>query len=104
LEFLIGAAGESRPVDGPDQGFCLYAAGLGLQALVRGGPFEDELLRVVGLGGDTDTNAAVAGALLGAATGACRRPEPRLSRLAASADIEEEAGALSGLALGEGDG
>jgi ADP-ribosyl-[dinitrogen reductase] hydrolase len=104
LEFLVGAAGESRPVDGPDQGFCLYAAGLGLQALVRGGPFEDELRRVVGLGGDTDTNAAVAGALLGAATGASRLPASWLSRLAGRADIEEEASAVAELALEVGNG
>ena len=37
-----------------------------VQALVRGGDAETELRRVVSLGGDTDTNAAVAGALLGA--------------------------------------
>jgi ADP-ribosyl-[dinitrogen reductase] hydrolase len=99
LEFLVGAAGESRPVDGPDRGFCLYAAGLGLQTLIRGGPFEDELRRVVGLGGDTDTNAAVAGALLGAASGASGLPEAWLSRLADRTDIEREAGALAGLAV-----
>jgi ADP-ribosyl-[dinitrogen reductase] hydrolase len=104
LEFLVGAAGESRPLDGPDQGFCLFAAGLGLQALVRGGPFEDELRRVVGMGGDTDTNAAVAGALLGAASGASRLPEVWLSQLAGRADIEEEAAALAELALQAGDG
>ena len=27
LEFLIGAIGRSRPIDGPDQGFCLFTAG-----------------------------------------------------------------------------
>jgi ADP-ribosylglycohydrolase len=86
-------------VDGPDRGFCLYAAGLGLQTLIRGGPFEDELRRVVGLGGDTDTNAAVAGALLGAASGASGLPEAWLSRLADRTDIEREAGALAGLAV-----
>ncbi len=66
---------DARPVDGPDQGFCLFAAALGLQALLRGGPFEQELGRVVSLGGDTDTNAAVAGALLGAAVGLERPPQ-----------------------------
>src|SRR5207253_7935192 len=95
LEFLVGAAGESRPVDGPDQGFCLYAAGLGLQTLIRGGSFEDELRRVVGLGGDTDTNAAVAGALLGAVAGASALPEAWLSRLADRGGIAQEAGALA---------
>jgi hypothetical protein len=35
LEFLVDEVGRSRPIDGPDQGFCLYAAAAGLQALVR---------------------------------------------------------------------
>src|SRR5207249_436425 len=65
LEFLVDAVGRSRPIDGPDQGFCLFTAAAALQALVDGGSFEDELLSVVRLGGDTDTNAAVTGALLG---------------------------------------
>ena len=98
LEFLIEAIGDSRPVDGPDQGFCLYAAGAGLQALVREDPFEEALVRVVGLGGDTDTNAAVAGALLGAAAGASSLPEPWMSRLLDRAGLEGEAEALAPLA------
>src|ERR687892_568676 len=36
LEYLVEAAGGARPVDGPDQGFCLFTAGLAFQALVRG--------------------------------------------------------------------
>jgi ADP-ribosyl-[dinitrogen reductase] hydrolase len=99
LEFLIDAAGDTRPVDGPDQGFCLYAAALGLQVLIRGGTFQEELLRVVGLGGDTDTNAAVAGALLGAVAGASSLPRTWVGRLADGPDIEAEAEALAELAL-----
>jgi ADP-ribosyl-[dinitrogen reductase] hydrolase len=99
LEFLVEALGDSRPLDGPDRGFCLYAAGLGLQALVRGGTFEDELVRVVALGGDTDTNAAVAGALLGSAVGAAALPAGWLERLADRDAIETEAGALTDLAV-----
>ena len=37
--------------------------------LAAGTPAEDALIRTVGAGGDTDTNAAIAGALLGAAQG-----------------------------------
>jgi ADP-ribosyl-[dinitrogen reductase] hydrolase len=99
LEFLIDAIGASRPVDGPDQGFCLYAAGAGIQALLREAPFERELARVVGLGGDTDTNAAVAGALLGAAAGASSLPEPWMSRLLDRAGLESDAEAVAALAL-----
>ncbi len=97
LEFLVQAAGRVRPVDGPDQGFCLFAAGIGLQALL-GGDAEAELRRVVALGGDTDTNAAVAGALLGAREGASGLPADWLARLQDRDPIEAEARALVPLA------
>jgi ADP-ribosyl-[dinitrogen reductase] hydrolase len=98
LEHLAGAVGSSRPIDGPDQGFCLFAAGLAFQALVGGGDLEAELRRVVALGGDTDTNAAVAGALLGARDGASALPAEWLERLRDAEAIEQEARALVPLA------
>jgi ADP-ribosyl-[dinitrogen reductase] hydrolase len=98
LEHLAGAVGSSRPIDGPDQGFCLFAAGLAFQALVRGGDLEAELRRVVALGGDTDTNAAVAGALLGARDGLDGLPGEWLQRLRDAEAIEQEARALVPLA------
>jgi ADP-ribosyl-[dinitrogen reductase] hydrolase len=99
LEFLVSAAGIQRPIDGPDQGFVLFTAGLGLQTLHRASNHpaidaavvEEELRRVVSLGGDTDTNAAVAGALLGAAGGASNLPAPWLDRLQGHGAIELEA-------------
>jgi ADP-ribosyl-[dinitrogen reductase] hydrolase len=81
LEFLTEAVGHSRPVDGPDQGFCLYAAAAGLQAVLGVDGFDASLTRVVRLGGDTDTNAAVAGALVGARDGRSRLPGNWLGRL-----------------------
>jgi ADP-ribosyl-[dinitrogen reductase] hydrolase len=104
LEFLVEAAGTSRPVDGPDQGFCLFAAGLGLQALAGGEPFEDALRRVVAFGGDTDTNAAVAGALVGAAVGQRALPDVWRSRLAEADATLAEARALVPLAKTGGHG
>jgi ADP-ribosyl-[dinitrogen reductase] hydrolase len=98
LEFLVDAAGSSRQIDGPDQGFCLFTAGVAIQALLREGDAESGLRRVVGLGGDTDTNAAVAGALLGARDGLSGLPAGWLDRLADRADIEAEARALVPLA------
>jgi ADP-ribosyl-[dinitrogen reductase] hydrolase len=98
LEFLVGAAGGPRPIDGPDQGFCLFTAGVAFQALLRDGDAEAELRRVVSLGGDTDTNAAVAGALLGARDGVGGLPEPWLRRLAGEAEIRGEAERLVPLA------
>jgi ADP-ribosyl-[dinitrogen reductase] hydrolase len=99
LEFLVQAVGDSRPVDGPDQGFCLFAAAAGLQAVARGGGFEDELRRVVSLGGDTDTNGAVAGALVGAAVGRDGLPGAWVDRLVDRQAIEAEAMSLARLHL-----
>jgi ADP-ribosyl-[dinitrogen reductase] hydrolase len=98
LEYLVEAAGGARPVDGPDQGFCLFTTGLAFQALVRGGDAESELRRVVSLGGDTDTNAAVAGALLGARDGAGGLQVGWLDRLRDRDAIRDEASALESLA------
>jgi ADP-ribosyl-[dinitrogen reductase] hydrolase len=91
LEFLVDAVGSQRPVDGPDQGFCLFTVAIGLRALARGDPFEPALRRVVALGGDTDTNGAVAGALVGAAVGGSGLPDGWLGRLAAREALEAEA-------------
>ena len=106
LEFLAEEAGRARRVDGPDMGFCLFAAGLGLQALARAGMWqglgqpevEAELRRVVALGGDTDTNAAVVGALLGAAAGRTALPSAWLDRVAGRDEIDREARGLVPLA------
>ena len=98
LEYLVEAAGSPRPIDGPDQGFCLFTAGIAFQALVRGGNAEAELRRVVSLGGDTDTNAAVAGALLGARDGVAGLPSAWLGRLRDRDAIRSEAESLVPLA------
>jgi ADP-ribosyl-[dinitrogen reductase] hydrolase len=99
LEFLIEVVGGTRPIDGPDQGFCLYAAAAGFQALLRVGDAGEELRRVVSLGGDTDTNAAVAGSLVGAFVGESSLPQGWLGRLRDRDEIRAEAEALVPLAL-----
>jgi ADP-ribosyl-[dinitrogen reductase] hydrolase len=98
LEFLVEAAGSSRAIDGPDQGFCLFTAGVAFQALVNGGDAETELRRVVSLGGDADTNAAVAGALLGARDGVGSLPKAWLERLEDADAIRAESERLVPLA------
>lgn len=98
LEHLVDVAGSQRPIDGPDQGFCLFTAGVAFQALVRGGDAETELRRVVSFGGDTDTNGAVTGALLGARDGVHGLPAPWLERLLERDEIAAEAEALVPLA------
>jgi ADP-ribosyl-[dinitrogen reductase] hydrolase len=98
LAYLVDAAGRERTIDGPDQGFCLFTAGIGLQALARFDVFEPALRYVVGLGGDADTNGAVAGALLGASLGEEGLPAEWLPRLRHADNIRAEAEALVGLA------
>jgi ADP-ribosyl-[dinitrogen reductase] hydrolase len=102
LEFLVEAVGGSRAIDGPDQGFCLFTAGAAFQALVRPCDVEAELRRVVSLGGDTDTNAAVAGSLLGARDGVHGLPTAWLERLRDAEAIRAEAEALVPLARTRG--
>jgi len=97
LEFLVGEAGRSRQIDGPDQGFCLFTAGVALQVAGEELGFEEGLRHVVGLGGDTDTNAAVAGALLGALRGVEAIPARWLERLAERERIASEADRLAAL-------
>lgn len=104
LEYLVEMAGSPRPIDGPDQGFCLFTAGVAFQALLRDGSFEAEVRRVVSLGGDTDSNGAVAGALLGAREGLLGLPQAWLGRLRDREAITAEAEALVPLALGRGAG
>jgi ADP-ribosyl-[dinitrogen reductase] hydrolase len=98
LEFLVDAVGASRRIDGPDMGFCLFTAAVALQAVRGDDPVDEALLRVVALGGDTDTNAAVAGALLGARDGLAGLPAGWLARLGDREAIEREAEALAALA------
>jgi ADP-ribosyl-[dinitrogen reductase] hydrolase len=98
LEHLAEIVGTSRPIDGPDQSFCLFTAGAAIQALVRDGDLEAGLRWVVSLGGDTDTNAAVAGALLGARDGVGGLPAGWLERVEDEASIRAEAAALVPLA------
>jgi hypothetical protein len=95
LEYLVGEAGRARPLDGPDQGFTLFTAGIALQVAGEGRSFEEGLRHVVGLGGDTDTNAAVAGALLGAAHGVDAIPNAWLDALAERDALQDEASALA---------
>ena len=97
LEYLVAEAGRARAVNGPDRGLAFFAAGLGLQVVGEGDGFDDGLRHVVSLGGDTASNAAVAGALLGAAHGRRDLPPGRLATLPEGAAIESEAEQLAEL-------
>jgi ADP-ribosylglycohydrolase len=79
-------------------GFTLFTAGIGLQVAAEGVIFEEGIRYVVALGGDTDTNAAVTGALLGSLHGPASLPDTWLVSLAERNAIEAEAEALAGAA------
>lgn len=97
LEYLVAEAGRARPIDGPDRGFVLFCAGIALQTVARAASFEEGVSYVVSLGGDTDANAALTGALLGAALGGAGLPMERLAELSYSGAIQDEALRLASL-------
>jgi len=66
----LGQAAETPPVcDGATQGFVLIALGNAFYELLHAESLEAGVVATVRRGGDTDTNAAIAGALLGAVHG-----------------------------------
>lgn len=72
----LKAAERDAPVcDGPHQGFVLIALQNAFYELLHAGSLEQGVVRTVRRGGDTDTNAAIAGALLGALHGRAAVPE-----------------------------
>ena len=98
LEHLVGRGRQRHDRStARTAGFALFTAGIALQVAGEGLGFEDGLRHVVGLGGDTDTNAAVAGALLGARHGRGAIPPAWFDRLADGEAIDAEARALASL-------
>jgi ADP-ribosyl-[dinitrogen reductase] hydrolase len=73
---------ERLKLDGRDAGFTLKAMQAGLWCLEHAESFEESLISIVQAGGDTDTNGAVAGAILGALHGAAAIPERWISQVA----------------------
>lgn len=70
------AAGEGLPLsDGENQGWVRIALQHAFFHLKRSTDFEEAMVQTVFTGGDTDTNAAIAGALLGAALGESAIPK-----------------------------
>ncbi len=69
-------------------GHTLLALQAGLWAAATPLGFEEALIAVVSAGGDTDTNAAVAGAVLGARYGASAIPQRWLDCIPESTRIE----------------
>jgi ADP-ribosylglycohydrolase len=84
-----GAAGKAPSDFMTHQGWVLLALQSAFYQLMTAGSAEEGIISTVACGGDTDTNAAIAGALLGAAHGrdsipsrwifpimGCRSPRP----------------------------
>jgi ADP-ribosyl-[dinitrogen reductase] hydrolase len=80
---------------GPELGACWTTLGVGLYALRTADDYESGVRWAIGLGGDTDTNAAVAGALLGCRHGADSIPERWLAPLRERERIDRAARALA---------
>jgi ADP-ribosylglycohydrolase len=92
--FVQGLAIGDLGLDDPmDMGFTLKAMQVGLWAFEQDRNFADVLVEVVRQGGDTDTNAAIAGAVMGARLGRSAIPEswlaniPNTERLVELADV-----------------
>ncbi|NMC68706.1 MAG: ADP-ribosylglycohydrolase family protein [Myxococcales bacterium] len=97
-------AAEDR-YDGSKIGFVLLCLERALAALRDATDFGSSILRVVNLGGDADTNAAVAGALLGAKFGPGGIPARWLDGLLRAAEIEDAFAMLLPLVVrAEGEG
>ena len=78
---------------GPERATCWTTLGVGLAALAAHS-YEDGVSWAISLGGDTDTNAAVAGALLGCRDGPDGVPDRWLSALRDRARIERAAAGI----------
>lgn len=74
-------------VDGEDRGYVLNTVALAFSALASASSLEEGLVQVISRGGDTDTNACVAGALLGAKFGKNQVPERWVSKLKAASEL-----------------
>lgn len=89
------AAAGGNPYGG--SGFVLHSLRLAVAALLDPRPFEEVVVDVAHLGGDTDTNAAIAGGLRGAADGVAAVPERWLVALEHGSELQVAAPRLSTL-------
>jgi ADP-ribosylglycohydrolase len=100
---VSGGSLERLRLDATAIGFTLKAMQAGLWCLEHPADFEESLVAVVQAGGDTDTNGAVAGAVLGALHGASAIPERWTSRIARAEELTSLADRLLDRAAGSGE-
>ena len=82
-------------------GYTLKALGASIWALLHANNFREGLLAVIHEGGDADTNAAVAGAILGAKFGYGGIPEEWANGLLRKNELEARVNALLDLNCGQ---
>jgi ADP-ribosyl-[dinitrogen reductase] hydrolase len=83
-----GVLGYAQSLAASEPGSALATLAVALASFFNADDFESGLVWAVNLGGDADTNGAVAGALLGARLGASAIPERWLAPLERRAEIE----------------
>jgi ADP-ribosylglycohydrolase/fructose-1,6-bisphosphatase/inositol monophosphatase family enzyme len=76
VQALDAAESEARRADGENQGWVLIALQNAFHDVLHASGPEEGIVASVARGGDTDTNAAIAGALLGAVHGRSAIPAP----------------------------
>lgn len=79
--FERALADPQRPIPWEGGGYVLTALDIALWGLLRRDTAEQSLIEVVNMGGDADTNGAIAGGLLGARDGASALPDRWLDTL-----------------------
>ncbi|KAF2257616.1 ADP-ribosylglycohydrolase family protein [Lojkania enalia] len=77
----LASEGPGSKLPDKTSGYVLQSLALAIAALLDARSFEDVLVDVVRIGGDTDTNGAIAGGLLGARDGIEAIPERWLEKL-----------------------
>lgn len=85
----IASQGPRGDVPFTPSGYVLSSLKLSIAALLDPRSFEDVLVDVVRIGGDSDTNGAIAGGLLGAREGIEKIPERWLEKLQFRKEFEE---------------
>lgn len=83
--------GPGKDLPDATSGFVLQSLTVAIAALVDSRSFEETIVDVVRIGGDTDTNGAIAGGLLGARDGIERIPERWLQTLQFRKEFEDVA-------------
>jgi ADP-ribosyl-[dinitrogen reductase] hydrolase len=102
IRFVRGRGLRDLELDDPmDMGYTLNAMQVGLWAFTKALDFEDTLVQVVDEGGDTDSNGAVAGAVMGARVGQSGVPQRWLANVPDTDRLVELADALHERAQGE---